>query len=70
MEGNAVDFYTMIGSLLGTPAAAALIYLYNKVKALEAEVKFLKTDNAELKKTTADIRSDVSFIRGKLEGSD
>ena len=38
MEGNAVDFYTMIGSMLGTPAAAALIYLFVAVCFILSEV--------------------------------
>lgn len=70
MTGTEVDLtnlYTTIGGVLGTPAAIAICWVINKIKALEAEVAFLKADNAESKKTLGDIRADVSYIRGVLD---
>lgn len=70
MTGTEVDLtqlYTTIGGVLGTPAAIAICWVINKIKSLEAEVAFLKADNAESKKTLADIRADVSYIRGVLD---
>jgi len=66
VEVDLTQLYTTIGGVLGTPAAIAICWVINKIKSLEAEVAFLKADNAESKKTLADIRADVSFIRGVL----
>lgn len=64
--------------------AAATLYLQRqdsddvgaRVRAVEVEIVELKarsdrygSDLARFKETLSDIRSDVSFIRGKLEGS-
>ena len=70
MTGTEVDLtqlYTTIGGVLGTPAAIAICWVINKIKALEAEVAALKAENAESKKTLGDIRADVSYIRGVLD---
>ena len=61
------DIYTTVGNVLGTPVALAFFWVINKVKELNIKVKMLEKENAVFKQTLSDIRSDVSFIRGKLE---
>lgn len=57
-----------IGKVLGYPAVILVMWLYSKVTELQHRVKELERDNDDSKKTLSDIRSDVSFIRGKMEG--
>ena len=64
---NLSDIYTTVGNVLGTPVALAFFWVVNKVKELNVKVQMLEKENAVFKKTMSDIRSDVSFIRGKLE---
>ena len=64
---NLSDIYTTVGNVLGTPVALAFFWVINKVKELTMKVQMLEKENAVFKKTMSDIRSDVSFIRGKLE---
>lgn len=64
---NFSDIYTTVGNVLGTPVALAFFWVINKVKELNMKVKMLEKENAVFKQTLSDIRSDVSFIRGKLE---
>lgn len=64
---NLSDIYTTVGNVLGTPVALAFFWVINKVKELNVKVQMLEKENAVFKKTMSDIRSDVSFIRGKLE---
>lgn len=64
---NLSDIYTTVGNVLGTPVALAFFWVVNKVKELNMKVKILEKENAVFKQTLSDIRSDVSFIRGKLE---
>lgn len=61
------EVYTTVGSVLGTPVAIALFWIFSKIKELTVKVKMLEDENAVFKQTLSDIRSDVSFIRGKLE---
>lgn len=61
------EIWTTVGGVLGTPAAIFLFWMYTKVNDLANKVKFLEQENRDSKKTLSDIRSDVSFIRGKLE---
>lgn len=56
-----------IGKVLGYPAVILVMWLYSQVKELRHRVDVLEHDNNDSKKTLADIRSDVSFIRGKME---
>lgn len=70
MEPNGIDFsalYTTVGNVLGTPAALLCFWLVSKIKELSVKVKILEKENSVSKQTLSDIRSDVSFIRGKLE---
>jgi len=67
MNMNLSDIYTTVGNVLGTPVALAFFWVINKVKELNIKVKMLEKENAVFKQTLSDIRSDVSFIRGKLE---
>lgn len=64
---NLSEVWTTVGSVVGTPAAIFLFWMYTKVKELSAKVKILEQENSLMKQTLSDIRSDVSFIRGKLE---
>jgi hypothetical protein len=64
---NLSDIYTTVGNVLGTPVALAFFWVINKVKELNMKVEILEKENAVFKQTLSDIRSDVSFIRGKLE---
>lgn len=64
---NLSDIYTTVGNALGTPVALAFFWVINKVKELNMKVEILEKENAVFKQTLSDIRSDVSFIRGKLE---
>jgi hypothetical protein len=64
---NLSDVYTTVGNVLGTPVALAFFWVVNKVKELNVKVQMLEKENAVFKQTLSDIRSDVSFIRGKLE---
>lgn len=66
-DTNLSDIYTTVGNVLGTPVALAFFWVVNKVKELNVKVQMLEKENAVFKQTLSDIRSDVSFIRGKLE---
>lgn len=70
MEPQGIDLttvYTTVGNVLGTPAALLCFWLVSKIKELSVKVKILEKENSVFKQTLSDIRSDVSFIRGKLE---
>lgn len=62
------EIWTTVGGVLGTPAVIFLFWMYSKVNDLTNKVKFLEQENMESKQTLSDIRVDVSFIRGKMEG--
>lgn len=64
---NLSEVWTTVGSVVGTPAAIFLFWMYSKVKELSTKVKILEKENSLMKQTLSDIRSDVSFIRRKLE---
>lgn len=67
MEGYIVELCTTIGSVLGTPAAVGCFWVFTRLKELSSKVIALEKENYSLKQTLSDIRSDVSYIRGKLE---
>lgn len=68
MEGvDLTSIYTTIGGVLGTPAALALFYLWNKVKEIEkrlnqGENRFDRMDS-ELK----EINKSLNIIIGKVD---
>ena len=68
MEGvDLTSVYTTIGGVLGTPAALAFFWLWNKVKELEkrldqGETRFDKMDT-ELK----EINKSLNIIIGKVD---
>jgi len=66
-EVDITQVYTTIGNVLGTPVAIAFFWVVSKIKELSTKVKILEKENSGFKQTLSDIRSDVSFIRGKLE---
>ena len=61
------DTLNQVGGVLGTGASVLLFWIYNKLKELSVKVKMLEKENSVFKQTLSDIRSDVSYIRGKLE---
>ena len=65
---NLGEIWTTVGGVLGTPAAIFLFWTYSKVNDLANKVKFLEQENRKSEQTLSDIRVDVSFIRGKMEG--
>lgn len=65
---NLVDVYSIIGSKLGVPVALAFFWVVGKIKELSTKVKILEKENSVFKQTLSDIRADVSFIRGRMEG--
>lgn len=73
MESTGINFsevYTSIGNTLGVPVSLAFFWIIGKIKELSTKVKILEKENSVFKQTLADIRADVSFIRGKMEGTD
>lgn len=68
MEGiNIVEVVSSVGSVVGTPAACFLIYLWNKTKQLEEKVNKTNDNQDELRKDMETIKSDLSYIRGLLD---
>lgn len=65
---NLGEIWTTVGGVLGTPASIFLFWTYSKVNDLANKVKFLEQENRKSEQTLSDIRVDVSFIRGKMEG--
>ena len=73
MEPTGIDFntvFTTIGSVLGTPAALACFWIVSKIKELQTKVKILESENAAVKKDITDIRVNVSWMRGNMEGKE
>lgn len=73
MEPSGIDFgsvYTTIGSALGTPVALVVFWVVSKIKELQTEVKLLKKENAAVKEDITDIRVNVSWMRGNMEGKE
>ena len=62
--------YATIGSVLGTPCALACFWVVSKIKELQTEVKILKKENAAVKEDITDIRVNVSWMRGNMEGKE
>ena len=70
---SGIDFgaiYTTIGSVLGTPAALACFWVVSKIKELQTKVKILESENTAVKKDITDIRVNVSWMRGNMEGKE
>lgn len=71
MEGVDVgSVYTTVGQVLGTPAALCLFWVISKIKELQTKVKILEKENASLKECLTNIRVDVSWMRGNMEGKE
>lgn len=71
MEGVDVgSVYTTVGQVLGTPAALCLFWVISKIKELQAKVKILEKENASFKECLTNIRVDVSWMRGNMEGKE
>jgi hypothetical protein len=69
MEGVDVgSVYTTVGQVLGTPAALCLFWVISKIKELQTKVKILEEENASFKECLTNIRVDVSWMRGNMEG--
>jgi len=71
MEGVDVgSVYTTVGQMLGTPAALCLFWVISKIKELQTKVKILEKENASFKECLTNIRVDVSWMRGNMEGKE
>jgi hypothetical protein len=71
MEGVDVgSVYTTVGQVLGTPAALCLFWVISKIKELQTKVKILEKENASFKECLTNIRVDVSWMRGNMEGKE
>lgn len=71
MEGVDVgSVYTTVGQILGTPAALCLFWVISKIKELQTKVKILEKENASFKECLTNIRVDVSWMRGNMEGKE
>lgn len=74
MEPNTgLDFtgvYTTIGSVLGTPVALVVFWVVSQIKELKTKVKILEKENATVKEDITDIRVNVSWMRGNMEGKE
>jgi hypothetical protein len=73
MEPSGINFgdvYTTIGSVLGTPCALACFWVVSKIKELQTKVKILESENTAVKKDITDIRVNVSWMRGMMEGEE
>lgn len=71
MEGVDVgSVYTTVGQVLGTPAALCLFWVISKIKELQTKVKILEKENVSFKECLTNIRVDVSWMRGNMEGKE
>lgn len=62
--------YTTIGSALGTPVALVVFWVVSKIKEIQTKVKILELESATVKKDITDIRVNVSWMRGNMEGKE
>lgn len=62
--------YTAIGQVLGTPAVLLLFWVVTQIKELKTKVKILEKENAAIKEDITDIRVNVSWMRGRMEGTE
>lgn len=62
--------YTTIGSILGTPVALVVFWVVSQIKELKTKVKILEKENAAVKEDITDIRVNVSWMRGNMEGKE
>ena len=65
-----MDFVTVIESIgraMGIPAALAAGWLYMSVRSLQSKVKDLENGHDTLRADLSQIKSDVAYIRGKME---
>lgn len=69
-EAEVFNTFTQIGGVLGTGASLVLFWMYNEIRTLHSEVKVLKKKNEETDKTLTEIRVDVSWMRGNMEGKE
>lgn len=71
MEGiDLTSVYTTIGSVLGTPVALVVFWVVSQIKELKTKVKILEKENAAVKEDITDIRVNVSWMRGNMEGKE
>lgn len=62
--------YTTIGSALGTPVALVVFWVVSQIRELKTKVKILEKENASFKECLTNIRVDVSWMRGNMEGKE
>ena len=64
------SIYTAVGQVLGTPAVLLLFWVVTQIKELKTKVKILEKENATIKEDITDIRVNVSWMRGNMEGKE
>lgn len=63
---DVLQYIQQLGAAVGLPAALFVAWIWFKVNNNEKDIKDLKNESALLKQTLSDIKSDVSYIRGRL----
>ena len=61
------SLYTTIGGVLGTPAAIAFFYLWNKVKELEKRLDAGQTRFDKMDSELKEINKSLNIIIGKVD---
>ena len=64
---EAISVIRDIGQILGIPAALGAFWLYMSVRSLQSKVRELETGHDTLRADLSQIKSDVAYIRGKME---
>lgn len=68
MESVVFEALSSIGSALGIPATIIAVWVIFEVRNLKEKVKEMEGKNTTLEANLADIKADLAFIRGKMEG--
>lgn len=68
MESIIVDTLSHIGSALGIPAVIIAVWVIFELRTLKEKVRAMEDKNTTLEANLADIKADLAFIRGKMEG--
>lgn len=63
-----VSLFNDLGSVIGYPAMLLIFWLYMKIKDMQKRLDYGDLRFREQEAKLTDIRDDVKFIRGFLEG--